>query len=221
MSKKAAKKNGVILNGKEPAKIADAPQKIGKDKEQTKASVVDPEVGEKFDMNKPVSRDLNTLQAIRRQLMVDLGAARKADDGHILAKELETQIEQVDAEIQPLREDLLRAQEKLKAKKDIGTPETKVVKPKPAPVSVDHVSEYAIHEMFKLQLRAPSSVAFDMVKVCGIFEEAAYDLYFAYNAVAPCIQKGIRDLKVLCDEICHEMKESEEKRLAIEAARPN
>lgn len=196
--------------------VVDKPQEAGYDPGKNIPHVVDSQAHERIDLKKPIARDLQTLNFARQQIMRDLLAARKDDEGHKLVKELEAALEQIDREILPLKEDILRKQEKLKAKEAIGTPKPVVLAaPKiQSPPTTDLISESDIHEMFKLKLKAPSSVAFDMVKVCGIFGEAAHDLYFAYNANAQVIQDGIKALKEVCDYICEGMKEGEEKRLA-------
>lgn len=200
-----------------PLDVVDKPQRAGEDKNASNPEVVDSAAQEKFDLSKPIVRDIATLSAVRKQIMIDLQAARKDDDGHALVKELEKQLEQVDRELLPLKEEVLRKQEKLKASQEIGATRPIIVQPKVVPPSTNLINDSQIPAMFKLKLRAPSSVAFDMVKVCDIFEEAAHDLYFAYNSNAPVIQEGIKALAELCEQICEVMKEDEEKRLEVEA----
>jgi hypothetical protein len=167
----------------------------------------------------PVSLDnLADLSARRKQLIVDLDAARKDDEGHITAKALEKQLEEIDKKIQPLKEEILRVQEKNAAKDEIGVPKpiiSKIIVPKAA--NEKHVSDYQIHEMFKSKIKAPISVAFNIVKVCDIFEEAASDLYFAHNHASDVIQEGIQALKIICEHVCQGIKDEEEKRLGVKA----
>lgn len=200
-----------------PLDLVEKPQRVGEDKNANNPEVVDSGAQEKFDLKKPIVRDIGTLNAVRQQVMIDLQAARKDDEGHALVRELEAQLEQIDRELLPLKEEILRKQEKLRASQEIGASRPVIVKPKVVPPSTSLINDSQIPAMFKLKLRAPSSVAFDMVKVCDIFEEAAHDLYFAYNSNAPVIQEGIKALAMLCEEICEVMKEDEEKRLAAEA----
>lgn len=193
-------------------------QEVGYDPGHQEDAVVDPQANEKFDLEKPLSRDLATLQAVRKQLMVDLAAARKDSEGHELAKQLEKQLDEVDAEILPLKEEQLRKQEKIKLKEVIGKPVLPDMKSKlQSPVSTGLVSDSQIHPMFKLTVKAPSSVAFDLVKIGDILGEAAYDLYFAYNGSSPVIQEAIKALAELNQGICEAIKDEEEKRLAKEA----
>jgi hypothetical protein len=193
-------------------------QEVGYDPGHQDEAVVDTQAGEEFNLEKPILRDLATLQAVRKQLVVDLAAARKDDEGHELAKQLETQLEQVDAEILPLREEQLRKQEKIKLKEVIGKPVLPEVKSRlQSPVSTGLISDSQIPAMFKLDVKAPTSVAFDLIKIGDILSEAAYDIYFAYNGSSPVIQESIKALAQLNQEICEAITEEEKTRLAKEA----
>lgn len=193
-------------------------QEVGYDPGHQEEAVVDTQAGEKFDLEKPILRDLATLQAVRKQLVVDLAAARKDDEGHELAKQLEKQLEEVDSEILPLKEEQLRKQEKIKLKEVIGRPVLPEVKSKlQSPVSTGLIADSQIPAMFKLNVKAPTSVAFDLVKIADILGEAAYDIYFAYNGTSPVIQEAIKALAQLNEAICEAITEEEQKRLAKEA----
>lgn len=216
MSKK--NKGQAIVEAQEEVVVEEQAQEVGYDPGHQEEAVVDTQAGEKFDLEKPILRDLATLSAVRKQLIVDLAAARKDDEGHELAKQLEKQLEEVDSEILPLKEEQLRKQEKIKLKEVIGKPVLSEVKSKlQSPVSTGLISDSQIPAMFKLTVKAPTSVAFDLVKIADILSEAAYDIYFAYNGSSPVIQETIKALAELNTEICEAIKDEEEKRLAKEA----
>jgi hypothetical protein len=164
--------------------------------------------------------DLNELSARRKRVVIDLKEARKDDEGHEFAKKLEKELEDIDLKISTLKESELRKKEKAQLKEEIGrpiltAPASKIQSPK----SAGGVGDSQIPALFKLKVRAPTSIAFDLVKICDIMEEAAYDLYFAHNGSSPIIQAGIQYLAKLNEELCEALMEAEVERLEKEKSK--